>query len=69
MQEKLFSFEKNDEILKCSSEHGFSDVKFPFAHCKENIYCMLHQKCILFEEYENSTMKHEYQFLCKKIQN
>ena len=32
-----FSFETNDEILKYSSEHGFNDVKFPFAHGKKNI--------------------------------
>ena len=42
--EKLFSFEKDDEIVKYFSEHGFNDVKFPFAQGKENIYIMLHQK-------------------------
>ena len=41
---KLFSFETNDEIEKYFSEHGFNDVKFPFARGKENIYFMLHQK-------------------------
>ena len=35
--ENLFSFETNDESVKYSSEHGFNDVKFPFAHGKENI--------------------------------
>ena len=29
--EKLFSFETDDEIVKHSSEHGYNDVKFPFA--------------------------------------
>ena len=64
--ENLFSFETNDENVKCSSEHGFNDVKFPFARGKENIYFMLHQKYIPIQEYENSTMKNEYQYLYKK---
>ena len=64
--EKLFSFETNDEIVKYSSEHGFNDVKFPFAHGKENIYFMLYQKYIPLQEYENSTVKNEYQYLYKK---
>ena len=67
--EKLFSFETNDEIVKYSSEQGFNDVKFPFAHGKENIYFMLHQKYILLQEYENSTVKNEYQYLYKKADN
>ena len=65
MGEKLFSFETNDEIVKYSSEHGFNDVKFPFAHGKENIYFMLHQKYIPLQEYANSTVKNEYQYLYK----
>ena len=64
--EKLFSFETNDEIEKHFSEHGFNDVKFPFAHGKENIYFMLHQKYIRLQEYENSTVKNDYQYLYKK---
>ena len=64
--EKLFSFETNDEIEKYFSEHGFNDLKFPFAYGKENIYFMLHQKYIPIQEYENSTMKNEYQYLYKK---
>ena len=66
VREKLFSFETNDEIVKYSSEHGFNDVKFPFAHGKENIYFMLHQKYFSLQEYEKSTMKNEYQYLYKK---
>ena len=66
MGEKLFSFEKSEEIEKYSSEHGFNDVKFSFAHGKENIYFMLHQKCIPLQDYENSTLKNEYQYLYKK---
>ena len=65
--EKLFSFETNDEIVKHSSEFGFNDIKFPFAHGKENIYFMLHQKYILLQEYENSIVKNEYQYLYKKM--
>ena len=63
--EKLFSFGTNDEIVKYSSEHGFNDVKFPFAHGKENIYFMLHQKYIPLQEDENSTVKDGYQYLDK----
>ena len=63
---KLFSFETNDEIVDYFSEHGFNDVKFPFAHGKENIYFMLHQKYIPPQEYENSTVINEYQYLYKK---
>ena len=66
MGENLFSFESNDEIVKYSSEHGFNDVKFPFAHGKENIYFMLHQKYIPLQEYENWSVKSEYQYLYKK---
>ena len=66
MEEKLFSFDTSDEIVKYSSEHGFNDVKFPFAHGEENFYFMLHQKFILLEEYEISTVKNVYQYLYKK---
>ena len=64
--ENLFSFETNDEIVDYFIEHGFNDVKYPFAHGKENIYFMLHQKYIPLQEYENSTVKNEYQYLYKK---
>ena len=64
--EKLFSFGTNDEIDGYTVEHGFNDVKYPFAHGKENIYFMLHQKYIPLQEYENSTMKNDYQYLYKK---
>ena len=62
-EKKLFSFETSEEFVKYSSEHGFNDVKFPFAHGKENIYFMLHQKYIPLQEYENSTVKNGYQYL------
>ena len=64
--EKLFSFETNDEIEMFFSEHGCNDVKYPFAHGKENIYFMLEQKYIPIQEYENSIMKNEYEYLYKK---
>ena len=64
--EKFFSFETDDEIVKHSLEHGFSDIKFPFAYGKENIYFILHQKYIPLKEYGNSTVKDEYQYLYKK---
>ena len=64
--EKSFSSETDEENVKYSSEHGFNDIKIPFAHGKENIYFMLHQKYIPFQEYESSTMKNEYQCLYKK---
>ena len=64
--EKLFIFESNDEIEKYFSEHGNNDVKYSFAYGKDNIYFMLHQKHIPLQEYENSTVKNEYQYLYKK---
>ena len=64
--ENVFSFETNHEIVDYFSEHGFNDVKYTYAYGKENIYLMLHQKYIPIQEYENSTMKNEYQYLYKK---
>ena len=63
MGENLFSFETDDEIEGYTVERGFNDVKFSFAHGKENIYFMLYQKYIPRQEYENSTAKNEYQNL------
>ena len=64
--EKFFSFETSEEIEEYSLEHGFNDVKFPFAHGKENVYIMLHQKYSPLQENENSTVKNEYLYLYKK---
>ena len=64
--EKVFSFETNDEIVDYYSEHGNNDIKYTYAYGKENIYFMSHQKYIPIQEYENSTMKNEYQYLYKK---
>ena len=69
MGEKLFSFETNDENVKYSSEHGFNDNKFPFAHGKQNIYFMLHQKYIPLQEYKNSTVKTSISICIKKMKN
>ena len=64
--ENLIRFETNDEIVDYFFEQGFNDVKFPFAYGKENNYFMSHQKYIPIQEYQNSTMKNEYQYLYKK---
>ena len=64
--EKLFSFETSDEIVECFSEHGYNDLKYPYAYGQENIYFMLHRNYIPLQEYENSTVKNEYQYLYKK---
>ena len=64
--EKVISFETNDEIVDNFSEHGNNDVKYPFANSKENIYFMAHQNYIPIQEYENSPVKNEYQYLYKK---
>ena len=61
MGEKLLAFETDDKIVKHSSEIGFNDVKFPYAYGKENISFRLHQNYIPIQEYENSTVKNEYQ--------
>ena len=62
----LFGFETDDEIVEYSSKHGYNDIKFPYAYGEENIYFMLDQKYIPLQEYENSTVKNEYQYLYKK---
>ena len=64
--ENLLTFETNDEIVKYSSQHGYNDVKYPFAYGKENIYFMLEQKYILLQEYECSAVKNEYEYLYEK---
>ena len=66
MGEKLLTFETDDKIEKYSSEHGNNDVKYTYAYGKENIYFMLKQKYIDVQEYENSSVKNEYEYLYKK---
>ena len=64
---KVITFEPNDIIVKYSSEIGFNDINFLFAYGEENNYFMLNQMFICFQEYENSTVKNEYQYLYKKM--
>ena len=64
--ERIFSFETDNEVTEYFSEDGHNDVKYPFALSNENIFYMLHQKFIPIEEYQNSTMKNEYQYLYRK---
>ena len=64
--ENLFRFETNDENVVYITENGNNDIKYSYAYGKENIYFMAHQKYIPIQEYENSTMKNEYQYLYKK---
>ena len=59
----LFSFETCDEIVRYFSEHGHNDIKDSFARGKENIYFMLDRKYIPIQDYENSTVKNEYDYL------
>ena len=64
--ENVFISETNDAIKDYFSEHGNNDVKYTYAYGKENIYFMLHQKYIPLQEYENSIVKNENQYLYKK---
>ena len=50
MGDKVISFETNEEIVNYSSDHGFNDIKIPFAYGEKNIHFMLHQKYIYIEE-------------------
>ena len=59
MREILFSFETTDLIVENSSDGGLTDAKYTYAHGIENIYFMFYRKCILFEEYKNSTQNDE----------
>ena len=67
MWKKKWEKKKTDKIVKYSSDLGFNDIKFQYAHGEENIYFLLHQKHILLEDYENSTQKNKYQHLHKKM--
>ena len=64
--ERVFTFNTEDDIDEYFSECGNNDVKHPFALSKGNIYYMLYQKYITIEEFENSKMSDEYQYLYKK---
>ena len=58
--DKIVSFDTSDKIVKYSSDHGFNDIKFPYAYIDENLYFMLYQKYLIFVENANSTEKQEY---------
>ena len=60
--EKFKTFGKKDS----SSDHGFNDVKFPFAYGEENFYFMLDQKFFPIQNYNSSTEKNECDYLYKK---
>ena len=64
--ENVYNFETFDDINEYFSETGNNDIKYPFALSKENIYYMAHQKYSTIEEFENSKMFDEYQYLYKK---
>ena len=64
--DEVFTFETVDDIDEYFSEFGFNDVKYPFALSNENIYYMLSQKNITIEEFDNSGMADQYQYLYKK---
>ena len=66
MGEKKFTFKTNDDIEEYFSESKYNDVKYPFALSNENIYYMLYQKYITIEEFDNSKMFDEYQYLYRK---
>ena len=66
MGKKVITFQTNDTIVNHSSELGYNDIKYPFAYGQENIYFLLHQKYIPFQEYENSTLKNEYESLYER---
>ena len=64
--EKIFTFKAIDDIEEFFSESKYNDVKYPSALSNENIYYMLHQKYITIEEFDNSKMFDEYQYLNNK---
>ena len=64
--EKVITFETDDKIEKYSLDILFIDIIFPHAYGEENIHFMLHQIYILFQEYETSTLKNDYEYFYKK---
>ena len=61
VREKKFSCETKDIIVKYYLDLGFNDIKIPYAYGEANVYFMLHQKYVPFQEYETSTLKNEYE--------
>ena len=64
--DNVFSFETVDDIEEYFSETNNNDVKYPFGLSDENIYYMLYQKYITIEEFDNSEVRDEYEYLHKK---
>ena len=64
--ENVYNFETIDDIDEYFSKTGNNDVNYPFALSKENILYMAHRKYITIEEFDNSKMFDEYQYLYKK---
>ena len=67
--EKKFTFKTIDDIHEYFSETGLNDVKYPFALSKEYTYYVFHEKYITTEEFDNSKMFDEYEYLYKKMKN
>ena len=61
--DKDFPFESVDDIEEYFSETGNNQIKYPFDLSDNYIYYMLYQKYITIEEFENSNMRDEYQYL------
>ena len=64
--DKVFSFETVDDIEEYFSETANNDVKYPFGLSDENFFYMLYQKNITIEEFDNSEMRDDYQYLYEK---
>ena len=64
--ETIPTFKTTDDIDEYFSECKRNDVKYPFALSKEILSNMLYQKYITVEEFENTKMADEYQYLYKK---
>ena len=67
--EKIFTFKTIDDIEENFSKTKHSDVKYPFALGKENIYYMLHQKYISIENLKMMKWKTNINIYTKKTPN
>ena len=67
VEEKLFSFETDDEIVKYSSEHRFNDVKFPFAHGRETFTSCYIKNIFLFKNMKIQQQKTNINICIKKM--
>ena len=64
--EKIITIKTIDDIDEYFSETGLNYVKYPFALSKENTYYMFYKKYNTTEEFDNSKMFDEYEYLFKK---